>query len=219
MPFDLQAFSDLLQKGASLSGNRLAPEQIALMSGHAKALSLWNKKINLTAIRDTRSMAEKHFIDTVCICPFLRNEFRIMDMGTGGGFPAIPLKVLNPDMTMTMVDSVRKKVNFLNHVVRTLKLENIWAVHTRVEELAEHPDHSQTYDAVVSRGFADLDKFVSLAVPMLKPGGRIYALKGGNAQKEISAALQAQFDIAIHHYRLPFSGADRYLISMVRLAD
>lgn len=214
MSFDVQLFTDRLRKGVSLSGQKVSPDQLALMVGHARELSLWNKKINLTAIRDTRAMAEKHFLDTVCVHPLLANEYRIMDMGTGGGFPAIPLKILNPGMAVTMVDSVRKKVNFLNHVVRTLGLENISAVHARVEDLANDPDHAQGYDAVISRGFADLEKFVALARPMVKPGGRIYALKGDNAKAEITPVLHQDFNINIHHYRLPFTEADRYLVSM-----
>ncbi|WDP88768.1 MAG: 16S rRNA (guanine(527)-N(7))-methyltransferase RsmG [Desulfobacter sp.] len=218
MPFDVQLFTDRLEKGASLSGVKLSPGQLRLMAGHARELSLWNKKINLTAIRGTAAMAEKHFVDTVCACPLMDDcspwTGRIMDMGTGGGFPAIPLKILNPGMAVTMVDSVRKKVNFLNHVVRTLGLENIAAVHDRVEELAKNEGHANGYDAVISRGFADLEKFVALARPMLRPGGVIYAMKGEHAPAEITPGLENTFEIITRRYKLPFDGAERYLLCL-----
>jgi len=214
MKFDMDSFVRRLEKGSALAGQAPTREQLGLMAGHARELLAWNAKINLTAIKDPMAVAEKHFIDTICVHPLLNNETRIMDMGTGGGFPAIPLKILNPEMAVTMVDSVRKKSNFLNHVVRTLCLENISAVHARVEDLANDPEHARGYDAVISRGFADLEKFVDFARPMLKPGGRIYALKGDHAQEEISSTLEQEYKITMDHYRLPFEKSDRYLLCL-----
>jgi len=220
MNFDVDCFVNRVDKGAVLAGQALTREQLDLMAGHARELMVWNKKINLTAIRDVAQIAEKHFLDAVSVSPLLNNGslakgYRIMDMGTGGGFPAIPLKILNPDMELTMVDSVRKKTNFLNHVVRSLGLEDICAVHARVEDLANDPTHVRGYDAVISRGFADLEKFVGLALPMLKPGGRIYALKGDHAKEEITPSLDQHFEISTAHYCLPFEKSDRYLVCLV----
>lgn len=218
MNFDVDSFVERVGRGAVLAGQALTPEQLALLAGHARELTVWNKKINLTAIRDVAQIAEKHFLDAVFVFSLLNipdiKAYRMMDMGTGGGFPAIPLKILNPDIAVTMVDSVRKKTNFLNHVVRTLGLADICAVHARVEDLAKDPAHAREYDAVISRGFADLGKFVELARPMLKPGGRIYALKGDHAEKEISPALDQEFEISTAHYTLPFEKSDRYLVCL-----
>ena len=146
--------------------------------------------------------------------PFLGEESRIMDMGSGGGFPAIPLKILVPSMSFTMVDSVRKKVSFMNHVVRLLRLDDIRAVHGRVEDLAKMPDHANAYDAVISRGFTELTAFADLALPMLAQGGRIYALKGKLALDEVTPALRDRFHVTCDHYRLPFEKSDRYLIKL-----
>ncbi len=202
--------------------------QIELMAGHARELNLWNKKINLTAIKDAPAMAEKHFLDTLCARPLMAltesdaahaippAPCRIMDMGTGGGFPAVPLKILVPGLTVTMVDSVRKKISFLNHVVRTLDLKDIVAVHARAEALANDPAYAGGYDAVISRGFADLEIFVGLAEPMLKPGGQIFAMKGDHAMAEITAPLKDRFNITIHSYTLPVDHAQRYLLSLVK---
>ncbi len=135
-------------------------------------------------------------------------------MGTGGGFPSIPLKILNPSTHFCLVDASRKKVNFLKHVIRTLKLDNINAMHSRVEDLALDDAYAKSFDAVISRGFSGLEKFVGLALPLLKPGGKIYALKGKQAEEEITPALRSRFEIRIDHYQLPFEKSDRYMIRL-----
>lgn len=214
IPAGLEAFSDRLCQGCDAMGIDIEHHQVALMACHARELMLWNKKINLTAIRDPREMAEKHFLDAVGVHQFVSAKGKIMDMGTGGGFPSIPLKVLDPSVQYCLVDSVRKKVSFLNHVIRTLGLGDIQALHTRVEDLALDPEHANGYDAVISRGFANLEKFVDLALPLLKPGGHIYALKGKDGVDEISPALESGFHITQDHYQLPFEKSDRCLIRL-----
>ncbi len=212
--FDIQLFIEHLKKGAALAGNSLETHQIDQMTAHARELMVWNRKTNLTAITDPQGVAEKHFIDSIVVNQFFAGENLILDMGTGGGFPAIPLKILNPDIQIVMVDSVRKKVNFLNHVVRSLELNEIEAIHGRVEDLAKDSLHANGYDAVMARGFAGLEKFAGLAIPFLKPGAKIYALKGKQAQEEITPYLEAQFDITREYYQLPFEKSDRYMICM-----
>jgi 16S rRNA (guanine527-N7)-methyltransferase len=213
-----------LKQGSKKINIHITQDQIALMAAHANELIKWNKKINLTAIVDPLAMAEKHFIDAIAVQPFLnqadrnqadRNqEKKIMDMGTGGGFPSLPLKILSPSIQFTLVDSSRKKVNFLKHVIRTLGLDNIDAIHSRVEDLAFDDSHAKSFDAVMSRGFAGLEKFVGLALPLLKPGGKIYALKGKQAEEEVTPALRSRFEIRIDHYLLPFERSDRYMVQL-----
>ncbi len=210
-------FCERVKQGSEKIAVKITDEQISLMAAHAAELILWNKKINLTAIVDPLAMAEKHFIDALAVQPFLGKEKRIMDMGTGGGFPSIPLKILNPSIHFVLVDSSRKKVNFLKHVIRTLGLENIGAIHSRVEDLAFEDSHAGTYDAVMSRAFAGLEKFVGFALPLLKPAGKIYALKGKHAPDEITPALKSQFEIRTDHYQLPFEKSDRYMIQLGKL--
>ena len=172
-------------------GIHVTHDQIRLMAAHGAQLILWNKKINLTAISDPLAMAEKHFIDAMAVGSFLGQEKRIMDMGTGAGFPSLPLKILYPALDFVLVDASRKKVSFLKHVIRTLGLENIDALHSRVEDLAENKFHGHGYDAVISRAFAGLEKFVGLALPFLNTGGCIYALKGKQAAAEITPDLRS----------------------------
>ncbi len=213
----MKGFCECLKQGSEKIAVNITDEQISLMASHAAELILWNKKINLTAIVDPLAMAEKHFIDALAVQPFLGEEKRIMDMGTGGGFPSIPLKILNPSIHFVLVDSSRKKVNFLKHVIRTLGLNNIEAIHSRVEDLARDDSHAKTYDAVMSRAFAGLEKFVGFAFPLLKPAGKIYALKGKQAPDEITPALKSEFEIRTDHYQLPFEKSDRYIIQLGKL--
>lgn len=212
--FPMKGFCDRLRLGSEKIAVAISDEQISLMAAHAIELIQWNKKINLTAIVDPLTMAEKHFIDAMAVQPFLGKENRLMDMGTGGGFPSIPLKILNPSLQFVLVDSSRKKVTFLKHVIRVLGLKDIDAIHSRVEDLAHDDIHSQTYDAVMSRAFTALEKFAGLALPLLKQGGTIYALKGKQAPDEITPALIAQFEIRTDHYQLPFEKSDRYMIQL-----
>ncbi len=210
----MQEFCGRLKSGSEKIAVDITQEQISLMAAHGAELIRWNKKINLTAIVDPLAMAEKHFIDAIAVLPFLGQEKKIMDMGTGGGFPSIPLKIMNPSLGFVLVDASRKKVNFLKHVIRILGLENIEAVHSRVEDLAFDDTHAKRYDAVISRAFAGLEKFVGFAFPLLKPEGKIYALKGKQAPEEITPALESQFEIRTDHYQLPFEKSDRYMIQL-----
>ncbi len=209
-----QGFINRLKQGTQQLNIPMTAIQMDLMAIHAGELILWNKKINLTAIVDPLAMAEKHFIDAIAVNPFLGREKKIMDMGTGGGFPSIPLKIMNPSIHFVLVDSSRKKVSFLKHVIRCLGLNHIDAIHARVEELANDPAHAKAYDAVISRGFAGLEKFVMHALPLLRAGGTIYALKGKQAETEITPALISGFDIRTDHYSLPFEKSDRYMIQL-----
>jgi len=208
----MKEFCRCLEKGIDVLGLSLSPDQTGLLAAHAGQLQLWNAKMNLTAITDIRLVAYKHFVDALAAARFLERPARIMDLGSGAGFPAVPMKILYPNLDVTMVDAVRKKVSFLNHVVRTLKLDNIRAVHARVEDLAKDSGHFQMYDTVTARGFADLGKLAGLAGPMLAPGGRIYALKGAHALEEITPELEKRFHITQKSYTLPFVDAQRVVV-------
>lgn len=210
----ISAFERRLVQGAEELGLTLSPAQVRLLETHARELMAWNRKMNLTAIRSPEAIAEKHFIDALAVSRFITREKKIMDMGTGGGFPSLPLKIIHPGIAFTLVDAVRKKVTFLNHVIRTLGLDGIRADHARVEELALTEGVAGTFDAVISRGFAQLDVFVALALPMLRPGGVIWAMKGEDGTSEITPDLAGRFRIRTDDYRLPFEKSGRVLIRL-----
>ncbi|MCF6247003.1 MAG: 16S rRNA (guanine(527)-N(7))-methyltransferase RsmG [Desulfobacula sp.] len=181
---------------------------------HAKELMLWNKKINLTAIREPLQIVEKHFIDSIATLSFLGNQKHVIDMGAGGGFPGIPLKIMNPLLYVVLVDSSRKKVNFLKHVIRLLGLKNIDAIHSRVEDLHNNDNYKGQFDVVISRAFTELSNFTRLGIPFLKTNGFICALKGKNAVLEITPDIKAQFTVKTSQYTLPFEKSLRYIIRL-----
>ncbi len=184
------------------------------MDLHARELIAWNKKINLTAIKKPLEIAEKHFIDSIAGGSFMSDAKRLADLGAGGGFPSIPIKIMNPSLTVVMIDASRKKVNFLKHVIRTLNLKDIDALQSRVEDLHEHPDYKNKFDAVISRAFTELSGFAHLGLPFLNNQGVIYAMKGKNADQEITLDVRENFDLLSHHYCLPFEKSERTMIRL-----
>ncbi len=211
---DHEIFCQTLCQGSKQMGIPLTRDQKNQMACHAEQLEKWNKKINLTAITDPVAMAQKHFLDAIAIQPFVHQKKTVLDMGSGGGFPGLPLKLLNPDMQMLLVDASRKKVHFLKHVIRTLGIGGIDVIHTRLENFHQNPDFCARFDAVMARGFAALDILAGLAGPLLQPDGTIYALKGTKAAAEISFDLKKQFTIQCDYYTLPFEGAHRCLVRL-----
>ncbi len=185
------------------------------MTCHAEELMKWNTKINLTAIKDPVAMAEKHFLDAVCAGSFLDDETKFVDLGPGAGFPSIPLKIMNPSLEFCLVDSARKKTNFLNHLIRQLHLKDIRAVHARIQDFSKpglFPMDNFQPQAVITRGVAHLETLVDLVQPLIFPTGTLYALKGEQIEEEITPDLQAKYHIHMDKYLLPFTKAVRYLV-------
>jgi 16S rRNA (guanine527-N7)-methyltransferase len=198
----------------------LTPSQVDQMICHAVQLEKWNRRINLTAIKDPAAMARKHFLDAIAIHPYICGKAkRLLDMGSGGGFPGLPLKLLSPDIHMVLLDASQKKINFLKHVIRTLEIGGIEAIHARVEAVGNDPDGGRDgecgrFDGVLARGFAALDIIAGLAAPLLGSTGTIYALKGPEAGKEITPELEKTFAVQYHDYQLPFEGERRCLVRL-----
>ena len=133
-------WESILRKGAASFGLILTDQQIKYFYDHAVALLQWSKKINLTAIKDPKSVAIKHFIDSLGPASFSIPMKRVLDVGSGGGFPGLPLKVWNPSMDLTLIDAIRKKISFIQHVIRILKLTDTQTIHGRIEDLAHQED-------------------------------------------------------------------------------
>lgn len=214
----MSEFKKHLINGSQKIGIDLSPLHISMMEQYAKELMTWNKKINLTAIKDPMQAAEKHFIDSMAVTPMLNNKTYIMDMGSGGGFPGIVIKIMNPGVRMLLVDSVRKKVSFLKHIIRLLKLEHIDAVHSRVQDFHSDPNYAGQFDVIISRAFADLTKYVGLAQPFIRSDGCIYAMKARQGQDEITSELLEKYTIKTQHYHLPFENSKRSVIQL-RIKD
>ena len=212
-------WSDLINEGLASFGISLSEKQRYRLFQHADLLVQWNRKMNLTAISAPQDIAIKHFIDSVGPAPLLKPMKRVLDIGSGAGFPGLPLKVWCPVIELTMIDAVRKKISFLHQAIRTMELEQSWAIHTRLEEMCRR-DPIQLFDTVISRAFSDLTTIFSGALPLLATGGKIAVWKARPGENEIKAArafIKSQeipLDLSLHPYRLPFSNAVRTLVTL-----
>ena len=150
-----------------------------------------NEKINLTAITDPEEIITKHFIDSLTIYKYIGNASKIIDIGTGAGFPGIPLKIINPNLNITLVDSLNKRINFINKVKNYLNLTNINVIHARAEELAKQIKYREKYDIATSRAVASLNVLLEYLMPYVKIGGKCICMKGSNIDEELKESTKA----------------------------
>jgi len=214
-----QHAKDLLVSGARELGISLGSEQIARLDLFAEELKKWSRKINITAITDDEGIAVKHFVDSLSLLKAVQGPGRLLDIGSGAGFPCIPVKLVSPDLEVVSVDAVVKKISFQKQAVRLLNLAQFTATHVRAETLAAtYPGY---FDWVVSRAFSDIPSFVAMALPLLKDDGRIVAMKGRNAGEEVAASegplaeLGARVD-SVLDFQLPGAGDARSLVIIVK---
>lgn len=177
----------LLVDGAAPLGVALQPWHTRLFARHAVELLKWNAVVNLTAITQPEGIALNHFLDSLAAARFIAPGSGLLDVGSGGGFPGLPLHIAIGGLQTTLVDAVRKKVNFLRHVMREMALSGIEARHLRVEELSRQAGGQRRYDVITSRAFSASAPFVRAVWPLLRPRGRVIALKGHVSPAETSA--------------------------------
>lgn len=183
---------DTLIKGALELGVELSALQVERFFVYMEELKKWNKKINLTSINDEREIIIRHFLDSLSLIRFVHDKERLLDMGSGAGFPGLALKIANPALDVTLLDKVEKKAVFMRHIIRTLELEGIDVKSARADDKGVLEELSESFDVVVSRAFSALEDFLSLAIPYIKGNGRIIAVKGPNCAaltEEVEAAL------------------------------
>lgn len=181
----------------------------------------WNRTHNLTAITAPHEIREKHLADSLTLLPLLADARRLLDLGSGAGFPALPLKIARPDLAVVSVDAVGKKIAFQRHAARTLGLGGFTAVHGRAEDLPGNPLCAEGFDVVTARALGSLPLLAMLAGPYLAPGGRLIAMKGAEGEAELAAAQVELAALGLactarHHLRLPVSGAERCLLVLER---
>ena len=186
---DLESLRALFSKG----GMEVSQEQYQQLSRYAELLTDWNSRMNLTAITDPEGIAEKHFYDSVY--PFLSEDILptgagLIDVGTGAGFPSCPLKIFRPDIKLTLLDSLNKRINFLNTLSEELGLE-AECIHGRAEELGRRQEHREMYDAATARAVANLSALCEYCLPFVRTGGSFIALKGSDGKAELKAAQNA----------------------------
>jgi 16S rRNA (guanine527-N7)-methyltransferase len=206
-----------LEKGLAEMGMSLSEEQINSFELFAAELKKWNRKVNLTSICKDVDIAIKHIIDSLVFAACVNAGDHVLDIGSGAGVPAIPLKVANPEVRVVSVDAVGKKILFQRHVSRVLGLKEFEALHTRVENL--HSTHAGRFDVISSRAFSRLEMFVALAAPLLKNDGRIIAMKGPHVDNEFDHAGDEMrllgFEISsVDTYSLPMNKGERSLVTV-----
>ncbi len=210
---------DILAKGALDLGIMLSAAELGRFYALAAELKKWGRKINLTAIREDEEIAIKHFLDSLTLLRIIGAKGTLLDIGSGGGFPALPLKIVRHELHVVSVDAVEKKVIFQRHVARHLGLHHFEALHARAEELSAQ--YAGRFDWVVSRAFSDIPTFVRIALPLTGERGQIIAMKGRGGKEEAVAAMSSLHAIGVAvkeviDLHLPHSGDARVLVLMER---
>lgn len=186
----MEDIKDFIKNEASKNNINLSEKEIELFYLYMNNLIEWNHKINLTAIKEEKEIVIKHFMDSIVIKDEIVGS-RVLDLGSGAGFPGIPLKIVNDKLEVTLLDAVNKKVNFMNDTIEKIKLKNIVAIHARAEELAHDEKYREKYDIVVSRAVSNMTTLVEYMLPFLKKGGKCICLKGPDVDNELEDAKNA----------------------------
>lgn len=168
----------------------LTEKQVKQFYNYMNLLIEWNNNINLTAITEPKEIILKHFVDCATINKFI-DKNKVLDIGTGAGFPGIPLKIINENLEITLADSLNKRIKFLDIVIEKLELNKIETIHARAEELAKNKKYRECYDIVVSRAVAALNVLLEYTTPFIKVGGKVICMKGNNVEEEIKESKNA----------------------------
>lgn len=216
---------DIIMDGAAQMGLAVTVDQARQFAVHGRCLLEWNRSINLTAITKPEDVAVKHFLDAIAPLAHLPAHGRLLDIGTGGGFPGLPVKVMRPELFVTLIDGIRKKVNFVKYVIRQLELENIRALQARAEEMGRDMAYTGGFQTIVSRALAEPDHFLGLAAPLLAPQGRVIAYQGPHRSTSSETTPDGayltcgnrRFQVTVQHYRLPFIEDPRAIIILQSL--
>ena len=179
---------ELLRNGSAQLNKPLTEEQINMLVKYADLLREWNKKMNLTAIDDEEGIALKHFLDSISAFATGKIHGRVLDVGTGAGFPGLVLKIAEPTIQLTLLDSLKKRITFLEAVCDELGLYDVEPIHGRAEDFAMKPEYRASYDTVVSRAVAKMESLAEWCLPYVKQDGYFIALKGPAAENEIADA-------------------------------
>ena len=215
----------LAHDAQTLFNVHITGRQVMALMTYEKELLEWNQKFNLTAIRDSESIRTKHFLDSFsCVLAWKASPpNQVIDVGTGAGFPGIPLKILYPSLKLTLVESVGKKAMFCQHIVRVLGLEHVDVIQARAEDLGQNPQHREKYDWAIARAVANLNVLSEYLIPLVRLGGAMLAQKGESGPAEAQSAEDAMRLLGgklkqLIPVNLPSVAEDRYLVVVEKVA-
>ena len=216
-------FNEGLLEKASTMGVRFSVEQMDKFYKYMNLLIEWNEKINLTAIIEPNEIILKHFIDSITILKDIKDGSTVVDVGTGAGFPGIPLSIMNPTLKITLVDSLNKRLIFLQEVINELDLKNVELVHARAEEFGRNKKYREKFDVATSRAVANLATLSEYLLPLVKINGKAISMKAGNASQEIEDAKKAIKTLGgninnIEEFNLPQSDIGRTIIIIDKIS-
>lgn len=201
-----------LSAGLAKLGLALAPGQVAALEALVAELADWNTRVNLTAITDPAAVVDKHLLDSLAVLPWLRGH-AVADVGSGAGFPGLPLAIADPERRYTLIESTGKKVKFMRHAIERLALPNVDVLQARAEALKPSP----AFDTVISRALGSLSDFVRVAGHLAGRGGRLLAMKGKVPEAELRALPGGWKALAVHAIRVPGLEAERCLVELARV--
>src|SRR5512137_33788 len=208
-------FRSILIKAAGEMGLAMTERQIALFEAYREALLLWSSKMNLVSLQSELDLPVRHIIDSLTLLPYLpAGPGTLLDIGSGAGFPAIPVKIFRPDLHVTLLEASRKKCSFLKELIRRLGLREIAVLNCRLEELLQK-NPLPSFDVIVSRATLKLPELLRGGLPLLKPGGVLAAMKGPGLKAEAAAldSLNNKYRIVgSHAFSLPLTGDHRHIL-------
>jgi 16S rRNA (guanine527-N7)-methyltransferase len=225
----LKEDENILINGAQKMGINLHEEQIKKFSRYLELLVQWNQKINLTSLKTPQEIIIKHFLDSISCIKIINKYIRIeginiVDVGTGAGFPGIPIKIVYPSISLSLLEARKKKTIFLEKITKEINFQKVEILNGRAETFGKCPDYRQKYDIVLSRALAFLSTLSEYCLPLVRVGGLFVAQKGRSYREEIDKALKAvQFLggelIGVESVRIPFINQERHLLIIKKIKD
>ena len=213
---------DILKNGSEKLGVELSDEQISKLIRYAELLKEWNEKMNLTAITDDEGICTKHFLDSLSAIKTGKVYGRLIDIGCGAGFPGLVLKIAMPQIELTLLDSLNKRITFLKAVCEELEISDVEFIHARAEDFAHKSEYREGFDTVVSRAVAKMRTLAEWCMPYVKTGGHFLALKGPATEEELLDAkrvinIMGGSDAKVYELEIPYTDLNHKIVSIKKV--
>ncbi|MFR3182784.1 MAG: 16S rRNA (guanine(527)-N(7))-methyltransferase RsmG [Clostridia bacterium] len=221
---EIEEFSKLISSYGKEISIEFSNIQIERFYKYMNLLIEWNEKINLTAITEPKEIIIKHFIDSLTVLKDIKGKNTLVDVGTGAGFPGIPLKIMDEEIKITLLDSLNKRINFLNEVINQLDLKNIETIHSRVEDAGKNKKYRERFDIATARAVANLATLSEYMLPLVKVGGKSICMKGSEVSEELQNSKKAISILGgeienIDNFQLPKSDMMRNIVIIKKVKN